>query len=496
MDFINIIGTLFDNSVEHTSVIANQVKDLRLNKHQQDINEDVYNQIQITKELKEKSKGYYDSYQSLIQNISSPEIGDWAIVKNSDDGKWYIYKCVVKGYWKETEEEYSSNINLSEYSKKSELKTINGQPIYGEGDIETGEKYEIVSQDNDGLLSKDFYVQLLKMRNEILPEIQEHLNNILSLFDNEQTSENIQTIIDRYNQICEFIADLGSLDNTQILQQINADVDLLKDEVSYIESDISTNIKKDLTEVKDNIAEINAVIGTINQELEINSEVIEDLTEAKNNILEINGAIERINQVLESSNASNAEKFLEIYERIQNIETASGGNLDEINSSITAINNSILGINNNITTVNEDIDSLESNITTISSDVDSLKDNVTNINSSITGINHDISGVNSSITTINNNIDSLEEDVTTINTGISGINNDIDSLENNIENIGTRVQQLEQNQPRDSIKHVFITQSAYDALTTYEKDTLYLIIEQTSVEGSKLGEDTFPLILG
>lgn len=503
MDFINIIGTLFDNSVEHTSVIANQVKDLRLNKYQQDINEDVYNQIQITKELKEKSKGYYDSYQSLIQNISSPEIGDWAIVKNSDNGKWYIYKCVVRGYWKETEEEYSSNINLSEYSKKSELKTINGQPIYGEGDIETGEKYEIVSQDNDGLLSKDFYVQLLKMRNETLPEIQEHLNNILSLFDNEQTSENIQTIIDRYNQICKFIADLGSLDNTQILQQINSDVDLLKDEVSYIESDISTNIKKDLTEVKDNIAEINAVIGTINQELEINSEIREDLTEAKNNILEINGAIERINQVLESSNASNAEKFLEIYERLQNIETASGGNLDEINNSITAINNSI-------TTVNEDIDSLESNITTISSDIDSLKDNVTNINSSITDINHDISGVNSSITTINNNIDSLEEnvttinndinsleeDVTTINTGISGINNDIDSLENNIENIGTRVQQLEQNQPRDSIKHVFITQSAYDALTTYEKDTLYLIIEQTSVEGSKLGEDAFPLILG
>jgi hypothetical protein len=37
------------------------------------------------------------------------------------------------------------------------------------------------------------------MRNETLPEIQEHLDNLLLLFDNEQTPESIQSIIDRYN---------------------------------------------------------------------------------------------------------------------------------------------------------------------------------------------------------------------------------------------------------------------------------------------------------
>ena len=46
MDFINIIGTLFDNSVEHVAALANQIKDLRLGKNQQDINEDIYNKIQ------------------------------------------------------------------------------------------------------------------------------------------------------------------------------------------------------------------------------------------------------------------------------------------------------------------------------------------------------------------------------------------------------------------------------------------------------------------
>lgn len=50
MDFINIIGTFFDNSIEHVVALAHQIKDLRLNKNQQDINEDVYNEIEGLKE--------------------------------------------------------------------------------------------------------------------------------------------------------------------------------------------------------------------------------------------------------------------------------------------------------------------------------------------------------------------------------------------------------------------------------------------------------------
>ena len=394
MDLINIIGTLFDNSVDHIVALAEQIKDLRLGKNQQDINEDIYNQIQIVKEKKEKSKGYYDSYQSLIWNIPSPEIGDWAVVKNESNNHWYIYKCVVRGYWKETEEEYASEVNLNEYPKKSELKTINGQPIYGDGDIETGDRYDIASQNNDGLLSKELYVQLLEMRNETLPEIQEHLDNLLLLFDNEQTPESIQSIIDRYNQICEFIADLGDLDNGQVLQQIIADIDVLKADVESIEEDINTNVKRDLTQVKDRIAELN-------------------------------GAIEKINEDMADADASVSERFIHVYERIQDIENTAGGSLEEIRN--------------------------------------------------------DISGLNDSVESINTNIEEID--------------NNIDSIESNVSDLGDRVQQLEQNPSRDSIKHIFLTQSAYDALETYEEDTLYLIVEHTS-GGSRLGEDTFPLILG
>ena len=331
MDLINIIGTLFDNSVDHTVALAEQIKDLRLGKNQQEINEDIYNQIQIAKENKEKGKGYYDSYQSLVWNIPSPEIGDWAIVKNESNNHWYIYKCVVRGYWKETDEEYNSDINLSEYPKKSELKTINGQPIYGEGDIETGNRYDIASQNNDGLLSKEFYVQLLEMRNETLPEIQERIDNLLLLFDDEQTPENIQNIIDRYNQICEFIASLGDSDNGQVLQQIIADINVLKTDVDSIEEDINTNVKRDLTQVKDRIAELN-------------------------------GAINKINEDMADADASVSEKFINVYERIQDIENTAGGNLEGIRNDISELNNSVESINTNIDSIESDVSNLDNRV--------------------------------------------------------------------------------------------------------------------------------------
>ena len=56
MDFINIIGTFFDNSIEHVIALASQIKDLRLNKNQQDINEDIYNEIEEIKEENEEIK--------------------------------------------------------------------------------------------------------------------------------------------------------------------------------------------------------------------------------------------------------------------------------------------------------------------------------------------------------------------------------------------------------------------------------------------------------
>lgn len=70
MDFINIIGTIFDNSVEHIAALANQIKDLRLGKNQQDINEDIYNKIQEASEGGTALKELAQRVTNLEQNPS------------------------------------------------------------------------------------------------------------------------------------------------------------------------------------------------------------------------------------------------------------------------------------------------------------------------------------------------------------------------------------------------------------------------------------------
>lgn len=89
-------------------------------------------------------------------------------------------------------------------------------------------------------------------------------------------------------------------------------------------------------------------------------------------------------------------------------------------------------------------------------------------------------------------LNQLSNQSNTINAEKERAQNSESQLNSKINNNKTLIDDI-QDQINHQIKHVFITQSAYDALETYERDTLYLIIEQN---GSKLGEDTFPLTLG
>lgn len=73
MDFLNIIGTLFDNSVEHVVALANQIKDLRLGRNQQDINEDIYNEIQAVKDSSGNNPELQGEIESLSQRIQELE---------------------------------------------------------------------------------------------------------------------------------------------------------------------------------------------------------------------------------------------------------------------------------------------------------------------------------------------------------------------------------------------------------------------------------------
>lgn len=93
--------------------------------------------IEEIKPQDEKSKGYFSSVEALLQECPRGEKGDWAIVNN--EGTWYIYRYKVGTGWEQSET-YDNSIDLSEYQKilipGENIKTINGESILGEGNIE------------------------------------------------------------------------------------------------------------------------------------------------------------------------------------------------------------------------------------------------------------------------------------------------------------------------------------------------------------------------
>ena len=160
--------------------------------------------LQEIKPKDEKSKGYYSSYEELIANNPVNSIGDWAIV--NVDGSWYVFKFTENG-WQQSDS-YSTDIDLSEYAKLSDLellqrilvsgvniKTINGQSILGEGDLEI--------QCGGGNVDLDNYVtkeELYNMQNPLKvsisasPSLSEYTGNNIQISINITAKKGNTTI--------------------------------------------------------------------------------------------------------------------------------------------------------------------------------------------------------------------------------------------------------------------------------------------------------------
>ena len=66
------------------------------------------------------SKGFFSSYDKLLELVPSPTVGDWAITQRDD--KWVICVCELDGRWKLTDQEYEhADIDMSQYVKYIDL---------------------------------------------------------------------------------------------------------------------------------------------------------------------------------------------------------------------------------------------------------------------------------------------------------------------------------------------------------------------------------------
>lgn len=167
----------------------------------------------------EKSKGYFASYEELIQAVPNGSRGDWAIVNN--EGAWFVYNFKDNG-WVQGDV-FQTDLDLSEYAKLADLeffqellvsganiKTINGQTILGEGDLEI--KEPVVTENNDGLMPKELYVDLLVLLNRVVPGLQEQVEQILNDTHLEEEldalTERFETLLEQVETNTEDIANL------------------------------------------------------------------------------------------------------------------------------------------------------------------------------------------------------------------------------------------------------------------------------------------------
>ena len=139
--------------------------------------------LNVDRPRDEKSKGFYSSPVALIAAHPTGETGDWAIVEV--EGDWYVYTYGEENWIQG--EQYLSSIELTEYAKLADLetlqgllisgtniKTINGQSILGEGDLEIPGGVGGAELSNYVTKEELYNVQYpLKVKLSITPEIGE-----------------------------------------------------------------------------------------------------------------------------------------------------------------------------------------------------------------------------------------------------------------------------------------------------------------------------------
>lgn len=171
-------------------------------------------------------------------------------------------------------------------------------------------------------------------------------------------------------------------------------------------------------------------------------------------------------------------------------------NKQEIDTKFNQVNNGIDQLNNDYNSLNNKCNSLHENITQLDSQHNQLNESVNQLNNNVNQLNNDYNQLNEDIGQLNDKVDTLEKN-TDYSSDISELLVTIEQQQDIIESLQNKIQTLEQDveeaKNSEKTKHIFITQQEYDELGVYDKNTLYIIIENE--EGSKFG-DNFPLILG
>lgn len=129
-------------------------------------------------------------------------------------------------------------------------------------------------------------------------------------------------------------------------------------------------------------------------------------------------------------------------------------------------------------------------INTLSDRIDSVDNRIDQVEGSIRNLpnySNEIQNINQSLQEINQAANSAQEIAGSMQETIGSVQGDIVDIQDDIESIQEDIEEA-----KLAPKHVFLRQSQYEALESYEDNTLYFTFEDS--EGSQFG-DEFPLTL-
>ena len=268
-----------------------------------------------------------DGLIALIQNISNSIIqhtsGEITFTDETDPNTEDTIKSV------DNPNNFPTVKAVTDYVENIDFKTINGESIVGEGDIQVStETPPLADENTDGLMSKENYTDLNNIKgnvntingdivgikqdlntikNTTLPSIEENLTNILQLLNDDENSERIQEIIDKYNQIQEFIDGLGDDDETlsgiiEDIQSLQDDVESLREIVEGIDDselqEAVNSLQQSINSLQQSISSLQHDVNELNQEVSFLQGDVRDINE------DIEGLDQRVTN-LEQRNSLN-----------------------------------------------------------------------------------------------------------------------------------------------------------------------------------------------
>lgn len=219
---------------------------------------------------------------------------------------------------------------VTDYVENIDFKTINGESIVGEGDIQVNtETPPLADENTDGLMSKENYTDLNNIKEDVntinenigtinedigdikqdldtikettLPSIEGNLNNILQLLNDDENTERIQEIIDKYNQIQEFIDGLGDDNETlsgiiEDIQSLQSDVESLQDDLTELREIVEGIEGYDDSELWEAVNSSQESLQNLQQSI---SSLQHDVNELNQEVSFLQGDVRNINQNIE-----------------------------------------------------------------------------------------------------------------------------------------------------------------------------------------------------